>query len=94
MNPILMLFAMLFLHIIDDYVLQGVLANLKQQSWWKKNVPDSLYRNDYKIALIEHGYEWSFMIHLPFFILLLSNTTNIQVIVYVVLVCAQALLHA
>ena len=59
------LFAMLFCHIIDDYKLQGILANMKQYDWWRKNAPQSLYENDYKIALIEHAFSWSFSISIP-----------------------------
>jgi hypothetical protein len=61
-------FTMLFFHIIDDYYLQGVLANLKQKTWWEKNVPKEEYKNDYRMALFMHGFSWSFMIHLPLII--------------------------
>lgn len=27
--------------------------------------PDELYKNDYKIALLEHAFSWTFMIMLP-----------------------------
>lgn len=58
--------AMIFLHIIDDYVLQApCLCDLKQKSFWEKNAPDKLYRFDYIIALIMHAFSWSFMIMLP-----------------------------
>mgnify|MGYP003311880175 CR=1 FL=1 len=57
---------MIFLHIIDDYVLQApCLCDLKQKSFWEKNAPDKLYRFDYIIALIMHAFSWSFMIMLP-----------------------------
>ena len=57
---------MIFCHIIDDFVLQApCLSNLKQKSWWKKNVPDDMYKNDYKVALVVHSLSWSFMIMLP-----------------------------
>lgn len=59
------LFCMLFCHVIDDYYLQGILASMKQKSWWEKNAPDELYKNDYKMALFMHGFSWSFMIMLP-----------------------------
>ena len=57
---------MIFLHILDDFHLQGCLANLKQKEWWVKNYPSELYKNDYKIALIIHSFSWTFMIMLPF----------------------------
>ena len=58
--------AMIFLHIIDDYVLQApCLCDLKQKSFWEKNAPQTMYKNDYIIALIMHAFSWSFMIMLP-----------------------------
>lgn len=56
---------MLFMHVLDDYVLQGVLANLKQSDWWKENAPDRMYRKDYVVALICHAISWSFCIMFP-----------------------------
>lgn len=56
---------MIFLHIIDDFVLQGKLALFKQKKWWEENYPDDKYKKDYVICLAHHAYEWSFMIHIP-----------------------------
>ena len=64
---------MIFLHIVDDYYLQGCLANLKQKSWWEKNAPDGLYEYDYIIALIEHGFSWTFTMMLPIAIYMFAN---------------------
>ena len=55
---------MLFLHIVDDYYLQGWLASAKQKSWWEKNAPEKLYSKDYIMALCEHAFSWTFMIML------------------------------
>lgn len=60
---------MLFLHIIDDFYLQGILASMKQKEWWRKNAPDKLYKNDWFIALVAHSFSWTMMIHLPIFYL-------------------------
>lgn len=65
MNKIIILLTMIFLHIVDDYYLQGVLAKMKQKSWWEENVPDSLYKHDYIVALVCHAFSWTFMIMLP-----------------------------
>lgn len=66
MNIYFILAAMIFLHIIDDYVLQApCLCDLKQKSFWEKNAPQKLYKNDYLCALLMHGLSWSFMIMLP-----------------------------
>ena len=63
--PVLILLCMFFMHIVDDYYLQGILASMKQKNWWEKNAPDPLYKNDYKIALAEHAFSWTFMMMLP-----------------------------
>ena len=66
MSIYFILVAMIFLHIIDDYVLQApCLCDLKQKSFWEKNAPQTLYENDYLCALLMHGLSWSFMIMLP-----------------------------
>jgi len=65
---ILILFAMLFCHIVDDYYLQGWLANGKQKSWWEKNAPSAKYKKDYLMALFMHAFSWSFMVHIPLII--------------------------
>ena len=65
-NKIFILIAMIFLHIIDDYKLQGILASMKQKKWWKEqNDYKSMYKYDYIIALLTHSFSWSFMIMLP-----------------------------
>lgn len=65
MSKIFIVLAMIYMHILDDYVLQGILANLKQRSWWKQNYPDKLYRHDYIVALLMHSMSWSFLTLLP-----------------------------
>ena len=62
MGKVLLLLLMIFLHIVDDYYLQGWLASAKQKSWWKQNAPDELYRYDYIMALFMHSFSWSFMV--------------------------------
>lgn len=57
---------MLFCHIVDDYYLQGVLAKMKQKSWWHQQTDDDpMYLKDWIPALIAHGVSWSFMMMLP-----------------------------
>lgn len=70
-NKIFILLAMIFLHIIDDYKLQGILASMKQKKWWEEQKEyKSLYKHDYITALIEHSFSWTFMIMLPIAIVL------------------------
>lgn len=65
MNNLLILLSMIFLHIVDDYYLQGVLASMKQKDWWKKNAPDEMYKYDYLVALFMHSFSWAFVMMLP-----------------------------
>ena len=64
---------MIFMHIVDDYYLQGILASMKQKKWWKQNAPDNKYRNDYIAALIAHSFSWSFLICSPWTYLALTT---------------------
>jgi hypothetical protein len=69
---------MLFAHIIDDYYLQGILASMKQKSWWEKNAPDKLYKDDWVMALIEHALSWSISISIPMIIYALFAKLNMD----------------
>lgn len=83
-NNIFILLSMIFLHIIDDYKLQGILANMKQKKWWREQKEyNSLYKNDYIIALVEHSFSWSFMIMLPIAVILHFNV-GWWLIVYII----------
>lgn len=69
-----LLLLMILMHIVDDYYLQGILASMKQKSWWKKQEGyTSLYKNDYKMALLMHSMSWSIMILLPAMFILNVN---------------------
>lgn len=76
------LLSMVFLHIVDDYCLQGILANMKQIQWWKDNYPDKMYENDWVIALILHGFSWTFMTMLPLFIF--DNDLTLYAIAFII----------
>jgi hypothetical protein len=73
---ILLLLTMIFLHIVDDYYLQGWLASAKQKSYWEQNAPDELYKHDYIMALFMHSFSWAFMIMVVPSVYTLINTTN------------------
>ena len=80
---------MLFMHIVDDYYLQGVLAQMKQKSWWEKNHPDPMYKNDYKVALAMHAFSWSFMVSLPAAVYMIVHVQSISMwFVCWIFVCA------
>ena len=68
------LFLMIFMHVIDDYKLQGILASMKQKVWWKsQNEYKELYKHDYIAAMIMHSFSWTFMIMLPIAVALRFN---------------------
>jgi len=85
---LLILFAMIFAHIVDDYYLQGILAKMKQKKWWEENAPDKMYRYDYIVALITHAFSWSFMITVP--TLFVSD----KYLVMCMFIVANTILHA
>ena len=69
-----LLLLMVLMHIVDDYYLQGKLALMKQKSWWEKQEGyKSLYKDDYKMALLMHSMSWSIMILLPAIFILNTN---------------------
>lgn len=78
---IFILFLMLLMHYIEDFHLQGCLANLKQKEWWKKQINEnpkihtvfehSIYKNDYKMSLFAHSIENALFVMLPLIIDLL-----------------------
>ena len=66
-----LLLLMIFAHIADDFYLQGNLAKMKQKVWWEKLFDyKSLYKHDYKMALLIHSMSWSITILIPSMILL------------------------
>lgn len=84
MSLIFVFFAMIFCHIIDDFVLQGKLADFKQKDWWKQNCPNKKYSYDYIVCLILHSVEWTFMIMLPLALHAKLNCTIIYIIGFIV----------
>lgn len=91
---ILILLCMFFMHIVDDYYLQGILASMKQKSWWEKNAPDPLYKNDYKIALVEHAFSWTFMMMLPAIVYTAITGTMLPIWFIVIFFFLNVTVHA
>lgn len=92
----LVLLCMLFLHVVDDFYLQGILAKLKQKKYWKENTPDALYRFDYIVALVVHGFSWSFMVNIPVIVYWFSYgyATNANLIGICIFIIANGVLHS
>ena len=93
MKETILLLCMLFCHIVDDYYLQGWLASAKQKSWWEKNNPNPLYKDDYIIALLEHAFSWTFMIHLPLIIIMIITGKYIALHLFSILFVVNWLIH-
>ena len=95
MIKILLLITMIFLHIVDDYYLQGWLASAKQKSYWEQNAPDKLYKHDYIMALFIHSFSWAFMIMLvpTIYVLAIANNINTATLVIATFFVANLCLH-
>ena len=89
---IVILIIMFFCHIVDDYYLQGCLANMKQKSWWQKQTSNKLYKYDYIMALLEHAFSWSFMIMLPVLIYMIYNN-ELHIGLYVAMLVGNLIGH-
>lgn len=100
---------MVFFHIVDDFYFQkGLLADMKQKSWWNRKINEfdrkedskknfhKMYQYDYMCALIVHAFSWAFMILLPAFIFNIYTFVNNAKLLslYVVLVIVNAGIHA
>jgi ABC-type maltose transport system permease subunit len=89
-----------FLHIADDYYLQGILAQMKQKQWWidycDKYIKGNLhkqewlnhYKNDYKIALLEHAFSWAFVTSVPYLF------CNVNFTFYYIQLLVNSIIHA
>lgn len=66
MNTFFILLSMFFMHVVADYNLQGILADMKCKKWWEDNPSySSFYEVDFISALIMHSISWTFLIMLP-----------------------------
>lgn len=84
--------AMIFCHVLDDYYLQGILASLKQKDYWTKmNGYSEFYKYDYIVALIFHGFSWSFITLIP---VIAFKFDNIPVSIYIFVLLLQAAIHS
>ena len=90
------LLMMLFCHIVDDFYLQGPMAQMKSKSWWEKRMDNvverRLYKNDYKIVLIEHAFSWTFMMMLtPMMLMIFSK--DYHFVTYIIMFLLNWLVH-
>jgi len=100
MKTILIFFEMVFLHFIADYQVQGILASMKQKSWWVSQFPNrseferSRYKNDYKAAMLAHSFEWSFIVLIPMLVeVIKSDYKPINIIYYSLILLTNIFYH-
>lgn len=94
MNTIYILLFMIFMHIIDDFKFQGIMASMKQKSWWEKQEGyKDKYRFDYIPALLCHAFSWSMMIHLPILVYFHFDMGD-RWDLFIFTIIAQCLVHA
>lgn len=91
---ILILVFMFFLHIVDDYYLQGILAKMKMKDWWREQTNKPLYNYDYLMALFEHAFSWAFVIMSPIIILMIHYNDYHLVSNYIILLISNTIIHA
>ena len=67
---VIVLILMLLAHIFADFHLQGILTDMKQEQWWKRQEEyKSKYKYDYLAALAIHSSEWTLWMMIPLFLL-------------------------
>lgn len=86
----LVLVGMLSFHIAHDFN-QGMMANLKQRSWWMRQEGyGPKYSCDFIVALLAHSFLWSCIIMVP---IVVCRWPDIQSW-YFVVIAANTLIHA
>lgn len=87
----LVLLTMIWFHIVDDYYIQGILAKMKQKIFWK-DLP-SKFKYDYKMALFEHAFSNTFMIHIPLFYCYIKGDVYIDIYRLIISFCTAIVFH-
>ena len=86
---------MMFCHIFDDFHLQGILAQMKQREWWRAQTAKLMYKHDYIVALLIHGFSCAVMLHIPAIIYaMIYHTGNAANSLYITVFVAMWLFHA
>ena len=98
---ILCLIAMCFMHVLEDFHLQGLLGQLKQKQVWvdycrRESFSFTKYKNDYKVCLFWHAFEWTCFMMAPIYILscfyFCMDTLGIWVPIFIMF-CVNIYIH-
>lgn len=100
MGKLVLLLSMLFMHIFADYNLQGILASMKQKEFWKKELgyddnqfENSLYKTDYKCALLMHSLQWTICIFVMPLIYMYINSFEMNEYIILLLFIGETYIH-
>lgn len=104
MTNLFILLFMVFLHIVADFNLQGILSSLKQKRFWNKEniakecseispakafILEHKYRSDYLVALFVHSFMWIFIVMLP-----IALKMNFKInIIFILLFILHLIIH-
>lgn len=100
MFELLVLLAMIYLHISDDFINQGILKDLKQKKYWYsidcKKYKKNIYLNDWIPVIILHGFKWSISIHIPIIIyhIAMNNIDPFNTRLLMVTIILNTIFHA
>lgn len=87
---VIVLVLMLLAHFFADFHLQGILADMKQEQWWKQQDGyNSKYKYDYVAALAIHSAEWTFWVMMPLMLL-----SHIDLGVFLLLAAFNMVVHS
>lgn len=96
MIKILILFIMFFLHVIDDFYMQGIFAQMKQKQWWRENASWDIYGKydkDYLMALFEHAFSWSFTITIPWLVIAFITKNPVCIVLLIIFYIINTVIH-
>ena len=95
----LLLLLCMWMHVLDDFVLQkACLCELKQRDWWQKLIGHEFkatkYAQDYIMALVMHAISWSVSIALPLILYSLYTGMALDCLFFWTACCVNAVIHA
>ena len=98
MRYIIFFLSLLYMHILDDFVFQGILSKLKRKVFWLKDKEyKEIYKYDYIISLIIHALSWTISINIPvMFILYQYNKLDnmMYTIIFIIEFLLNWLIHS
>lgn len=89
---IFVLILMLLAHFFADFHLQGILADMKQEQWWRNQEGYNSKckgKYDYLAALAIHSAEWTLWVMIPLFLL-----PHIDLGIFLLLAALNTVVHS